>query len=140
MAGKSYSFVIPGEPVAKGRPRFVRAGKFVRTYTPDKSARFEQLVKLEAQNAGVELIEGPVSIHVIAKWPMKGQPRKKNPRPGEWKTTRPDLDNLLKAVLDGLNGVAFADDAQVVRAVVEKHHASQGQAAQTIIEIEEAGE
>ncbi len=34
---------------------------------------------------------------------------------------RKDLDNLSKAVLDGMNGVAFADDKQVTRLVLEKH-------------------
>lgn len=29
-------------------------------------------------------------------------------------TTKPDIDNVIKAVLDGLNGVAYADDSQVV--------------------------
>jgi Holliday junction resolvase RusA-like endonuclease len=45
------SFTIPGEPVAKGRAKFARRGNFVTTYTPDKTARYENLVKLAAQQA-----------------------------------------------------------------------------------------
>ena len=40
-------FTIPGEPTGKGRPRVVRNGAFTRTYTPEKTATYENLVKLE---------------------------------------------------------------------------------------------
>lgn len=40
-------FTIPGEPCGKGRPRFVR--QTGRTYTPEKTARYENLVSLEYQ-------------------------------------------------------------------------------------------
>ena len=36
--------------------------------------------------------------------------------------TTPDVDNILKIVLDGLNGVAYADDSQVVEAACRKHY------------------
>ncbi|SAK33221.1 endodeoxyribonuclease RusA [Burkholderia multivorans] len=39
-------FVVPGKPVAKGRPRFVRRGPHVRTYTPEPTERYENLVKM----------------------------------------------------------------------------------------------
>ena len=35
-------------------------------------------------------------------------------------TIIPDADNIAKAVLDALNGVAFADDSDVVELLVEK--------------------
>ena len=56
------AFVVPGEPVAKGRARaFIRAGH-VAHYTPEKTARFENLVKLAAQQAmNGEPISGPVA-------------------------------------------------------------------------------
>jgi len=45
---------------------------------------------------------------------------------------RPDLDNTTKAVLDSLNGVAWEDDSQVQRLVVEK---SYGPEARTTVRI-----
>jgi len=129
------SFSVPGEPVAKGRPRFARVGQNVRTFTPQKSARFEDRVRLCAINAGVEAIEGPVSLAVIARWPSRKPDLKKGTRPGEWKSTRPDLDNVLKAVLDALNGVAYLDDGQVVTVLVQKQRAAQGCIAETEIVV-----
>ena len=51
-----------------------------------------------------------------------------------WKVSRPDADNLAKIVLDALNGIAFADDAQVVELIVQKQF---GQLSETIVEIQE---
>ena len=50
-------------------------------------------------------------------------------------TSRPDLDNLLKAVLDALNGVAFLDDSQITEVRAVK---SWWERSQTVVEIEEA--
>lgn len=38
------NFVVPGEPVGKGRPKFARRGNFVTAYTPEKTASYENLV------------------------------------------------------------------------------------------------
>ena len=86
--------VIPGVPVAKGRPKFSARGGFARAYTPSKTANYETLVKLSAVNAGIEKTEGPLRVSIAAFWPMRGAPRKKIPRPIEPKTTRPDVDNV----------------------------------------------
>lgn len=42
-------FTVPGEPQGKARPRVVRNGAFTQTYTPEKTAAYENLVKLEFQ-------------------------------------------------------------------------------------------
>lgn len=128
------SFVVPGTPVAKGRPRFSR--RQGRAFTPTKTARFEQLVALEAQAAGVRpVLEGPVELGVYAFWPMKGSSLKRSERPAVWKVTSPDLDNVVKAVSDALNGVAYRDDGQVVKIVASKIHVSQRGTAHTLVEI-----
>jgi len=132
----AFRFVVPGEPVAKGRPRFARRGSFVTTFTPEKTVRFEDTVRLTAQAAGVELIpEGPVQVVIEAIWPMRGTPLKKGRRPSCWKVTRPDAENVSKAILDALNGLAWADDSQVVMLGVKKLHAAQGEPARTVVTI-----
>lgn len=124
----SVAFVVPGVPVGKGRPRFAKRGNFVRTYTPDNTARYENLVKLAAQEAmkglppigGAVALEVKVFLAVPASWPKKKQAEAVagTVRP----SGRPDADNLLKSVADGMNGVVFADDAQVTSCLVQKRY------------------
>lgn len=122
------SFTIPGEPVAKGRAKFARRGNFVTTYTPDKTARYENLVKLAAQQEMGETApaEGACSLVVRAfmaipaSWSMKKQ---RAAALGELTPTkRPDLDNIVKAIKDGANGVTWKDDSQVVDVRASKRY------------------
>ena len=131
-------FQIPGTPVAKGRPRFARVGGFTRAFTPAKTHRFESLVALAAQAAGVEMMDGPLCVTIRAIFPMKGSPLKRSTRPAAWKTTKPDIDNVVKAILDGLEGVAFKADSAVVEIHASKIHAAQGDAPMTIVDIQPA--
>jgi len=48
-AAATIAFVIPGTPVGKGRPKFARRGNFVSTYTPEKTASYENLVRVKAE-------------------------------------------------------------------------------------------
>lgn len=118
------TFEIPGEPVAKGRPRTAivrsKAGKIgTRHYTPEKTEKYEARVAVFAQQAmaGRPVIDGPVALSVTALFPIPPSWSKKRQaaaRAGaEQHTKKPDLDNVIKAIKDGLNGVAWKDDSQV---------------------------
>lgn len=113
------SFTIPGAPRGKGRPRASRFNGGVRLYTDAKTASYEGLVSLCAQQArGDNLpLTGPLCVSVLVKLPVPVSASKKARAAmlsGEQPPTKkPDLDNIVKAVLDGCNGVAFADDAQI---------------------------
>ena len=133
-------FSVPGQPVAKGRPRsFVRAGR-VGHHTPEKTVRYENLVAWHAAQAmvGRTLFEGPVQLTVSAwfqipaSWPekKKASARFGNLRPA----SRPDADNVLKAVSDAMNGVVYRDDAQAVHVTVIKRFAD---APRVDIQVEE---
>lgn len=114
------TFVVPGQPVAKGRPKVSTAGGFSRLYTPAKTVSYEGLVAHSASvaMAGTAPIEGPVSasldivMQVPASWSKKKQLQAVagQIRP----TTKPDADNVIKAIFDGMNGVVWRDDVQVV--------------------------
>ena len=114
-------FVIEGRPLPNERPRHTRYGT---TYTPKKTQDYEALVAASFLSSGdKKYLDGEllnVDMRFYFKVP-KNYTRKQreelmdNPYYGK----RPDMDNLEKAVLDGLNGVAYADDSQVV----EKHSA-----------------
>jgi Holliday junction resolvase RusA-like endonuclease len=114
-------------------------GGFVRTFTPEKSVRFEDTVRLFAQAAGIPLLDGPVRVMIQAVWPMKGAPLKKGSRPSIPKATKPDVDNVAKAICDACNGIAWHDDGQVCELHITKRHAAQGEAARTIVTISALG-
>lgn len=117
------TFTIPVEPVAKARPRFTRTG---HAYTPKTTADFEALVaacaRKAVKEAGWRTATAPQTITVYAAFfytPPKSWTKAqklKCLRDGmAIKHTKPDVDNLLKAVLDGMNGIVFADDALIGR-------------------------
>jgi Holliday junction resolvase RusA-like endonuclease len=72
---------------------------------------------------------GPLEVLLVAVVPFReGRRRKTTMPPRIWHATRPDLDNLLKAVLDCAQEAGwFLNDWQVVRAVAEKCEAAQGE-------------
>lgn len=73
---------------------------------------------------GRELIEGPVHVTATAIFatPKSWSARKRNARPIHWHTARPDGDNILKALADGLNGVVWKDDCQIALAKIVKQY------------------
>jgi Holliday junction resolvase RusA-like endonuclease len=122
------AFSIPGQPVAKGRPRFVQRGAHVGTYTPAKTASYENLVRMAAATAmaGAQPTAAPVALsltvnlQIPASWSKK---RRAAAAAGTIRATKkPDADNVLKGIKDGCNGIVWADDAQVVRIVLEKRY------------------
>lgn len=150
-------FMIPGEPVAKARPKFraVHTGVFKenkksgateevvypQTHTPKQSVNFENLVRYgcaEVMGATGPL-SGPVRVRIVAYF---GIPKSYGKRKTEEAVAservplekRPDIDNVMKSVLDGLNTVAFGDDKQVSFITCEKYYSGR---PRTVIEISE---
>ena len=121
-------FTVPGKPVGKGRPRFSAAAGYVKAYTPAKTANYENWVRLCYQEAYRDMpqLEGPVCMVLEAVFaPAKSWPKKRRAlalsghlRP----VTKPDADNLIKAVADALNGIAYRDDVQVVSVACDKRY------------------
>lgn len=132
------TFVVPGTPVGKGRPRFARQGSFVRTFTPEKTASYENLVKVKAEEAmqGRQLFEGAVAVEIAlfvtppASWSQKKQ---REALAGTvFPTSKPDVDNVLKGIMDACNEIVFKDDKQAVDVVVRKRYA---ETARAIVEV-----
>ena len=107
-------FTVYGKPQGKARPRFTRRGN--RAYTPKNTKLYEQQIARAYRQAanGFAFGEFPVEIWITAVFP-KAKASKK-----EYPTLKPDIDNIQKAVFDGLNGVAYSDDKQILTAVVHK--------------------
>ncbi len=128
------SFIIPGAPVGKGRAKFARRGNFVATYTPEKTASYENLVKVKAQEAmqGRAVIDGAVSVWIglyvtpPASWSQKKQRSALDG--GIFPTSKPDLDNCVKGIFDACNEIVWKDDKQAVELTVMKKYSETAQA------------
>lgn len=124
---KSIRFCVHGAPVGKARPRVTKSG---HAYTPQKTKDYEAIVRACYQSqvgrgrfpAGV-----PLTVKITAEFPIPKSTGKKRAAAllGRWHTKKPDADNVAKAILDALNGVAYPDDSAVARLVVEKTYSDQ---------------
>lgn len=124
----SVSFTVPGEPVGKGRPRATTRGGHASLYTPAKTVAYEGLIAHAAQQAmaGAPPVECAcavqlsITVSVPASWSKKKQAAALL---GEvLPTKKPDADNVVKAVFDGMNGVVWRDDVQAVDLAVRKRY------------------
>lgn len=110
--------ILYGEPVGKGRPRFVKRGVHVQTYTPEKTAAYEARLKaawVETHGSFSFPDKVPLCMVVLAYVKPAESLSKKRCQAllGKPCLKKPDGDNIAKIVMDGLQGVAFPDDAAV---------------------------
>lgn len=110
-------FIVPGKPVGKARPKVTRHG----TFTPKKTKDYEQLVKDCWRLCG-GYIAGPVTMRlkIYFSVPESYSKKKKNELFGTPHLKRPDIDNICKAIMDSLNGLAYPDDAMICSLYAEK--------------------
>lgn len=108
--------MIPGKPRGKARPRFYRG----HAYTEQETREYERLAATLYMNAanGMFFPAGTsVFVSVKAVYPIPKRATKKTreeiQRGDTLPFSRPDIDNVLKIILDSLNGVAYVDDTQV---------------------------
>ena len=126
---KALTFTVYGKPVAKGRPRMTRNG---HVYTPKTTKEYEERIRNAAMSEmGRDKIlpwtdKQPlkVVIDVFLKLPKSATKRERIDVLNHHKfpVTKPDIDNLTKSVLDGMNGHVYGDDSQIVDLVVTKRY------------------
>lgn len=121
-------FRVYGNPVAQGRPRFFRKGNFVGAYDPQKSKSWKETIKWQALENGARIMDGALSMSVY----FFLQRPKSLPKKVIHHTKKPDLDNLLKAVKDGLKGICYRDDSQIIVCSMSKEYGEQPGAMITI--------
>lgn len=122
------TFTVPGVPIPKARPRVANG----HAYTPQRTADYERLVqyvyKLAAK--GAPPLTAPCAVEMVFRFAIPACARRKRlpdrVLPGDPYTHTPDTDNLCKAILDALNGIAFTDDALVVRIAARKEYGEPG--------------
>ena len=132
------SFVVKGEPVAKGRPRVSKFG----TYTPEKTVNYENWVKQSFCMAykSHEPTEQPLKVCVIAYFGIpksKSQKVKLQMAQGRIRPAKkPDIDNIIKSITDSLCALAYKDDSQIVEISAKKYYSEEPRVE---ISIEEVG-
>jgi Holliday junction resolvase RusA-like endonuclease len=135
------TFTVEGPPRGKGRPRAFRRGNAIAMFTDDKTEAYERSIGLFARQAmrGAAPFGGPVEIVVSAIFPI----------PASWSklkqsqavlgairpSCKPDLSNILKSVEDGMNNIAYFDDAQIVRFSCAKRYGPQPMVVVTVKEV-----
>ncbi len=131
-----HQLTIPGNPIAKKRPRFARRGKFVVTYNDQETEEGRFILDLRQQWMAAP-ITGPVKLGLDFIMSIPKSTSKKDRalmELGELKHTRkPDVDNLVKFVKDCCNQMVWVDDSQVYWLIAHKYY---GLYPKTIIEIE----
>ena len=135
---KSISLRFPLDPVPKDRHRSVvirgRRGPSVRSYSTRRNEVFERDVKRLARFQMPRPLVGPLRVFIIFTLPV--------PKPGRpgcrlaLPAVAPDIDNLIKSLFDGLNRVAWKDDAQVVQVHAQKVYAEKGKRGEIFVIIE----
>lgn len=140
---------VPGVPTAKGRPRFSRATG--RAFTPAKTAGAERTIAGElgaatkvgmSASARVWPADGPLELELVFHLPIPAswsKRKQEEARRGLLRhTSRPDVDNLGKLVMDGANGILWQDDSQLVLVTMSKAYGTTPGTAVTLYRPAEA--
>ena len=99
------AFQTATKAVGKGRPRFGGG----RVFTPQATVRFEKLIGWEAKvrMGNRKPTPHPVAVSIVIT--------RKRPKKTKLPAPSGDTDNFVKSILDGMNGIVFVDDRQVVQ-------------------------
>lgn len=112
---------LPGEPVSKARARFTKYGSKVHAYTPEKTRVGEDRIKGEYLRAvGSMERDTDATFRIEVDFYCGTRQRR-------------DVDNMLKLVLDALNGIAYPDDVQVLEVSGRKHFTTKSEARTEIV-------
>lgn len=119
-------FTVYGEPHGKARPRFANG----HAYTPKSTVNYERWVQAAYMDVSREIIPADqpvmVTMDIYHALPKSTPKSKVDTALRERPMKKPDIDNCIKSVLDSLNGLAYADDKQVVAVIARKFYAIEG--------------
>ena len=135
-------FEIPGSPIGQGRPKFSTINGHAKAYDPEKSRNYKAYVRMLATQAmkdsGFTMIEGPCVLRIDAYFEVPKSKSKKFREAAlsglEYPTKKPDLSNIIKGIEDALNGLAYKDDALIVKLGVVKLYSEIPRVEVTLIE------
>lgn len=136
---RSLEFRVDGDPVKWPRPRFALNGFSARGYQTREIVAWKQTVALAATahvGRGRHQEQGPLAVEL--EFELRGPKVRKRQHRHATSLRTGDLDNLAKGVLDGLNGVLWRDDCQVVELRARKTYAAPGAVPGVLIRVSPA--
>ena len=124
------TITIPGNPIAKKRPRFARRVKFVTTYSDQQTEEGTALLMIREQWQDPPL-EGPLAVKMAFYMPRPSSHYGSGKNAGKlkygapaWHIKKPDVDNMEKFISDVCNGLIWRDDSQIVASMTQKQYDS----------------
>ena len=109
-------FSVEGTPIQQGSMRHIGQGRMIHNKAVELAA-WRADIASAAKLAGCKPILDPIAIT------MKFRVKRPKSVKREYPTVAPDLDKYVRSVNDGLTGVAFADDSQVIKIIASKEYA-----------------
>lgn len=117
---------IPVTPIPKARARTVVNHGKVRSYTPQKTHDAQELIKwhLRREFKG-EMIKEACEVVIVFSMPFPASWSEARKKRMLWlpHTSKPDVDNMVKLVLDSMNEIIVKDDGQVWKITATKIYA-----------------
>lgn len=120
-------FTIIGKIQPKQRPRFMRRGAYIQTYTPQPTLDYQELVAYSylEKYGNLKPLEGALIMEINAFFnvPKSYSKKRKAALVGKPNTQHNgDVDNIAKSILDGLNGIAYEDDTIIYDLHTRKYY------------------
>ena len=138
MDRETWTAVVEGLPVGKGRPRATTRGGVVRTYTPPRTRAWEKAAAAAFRLRWArEPLGCPVRLYVVALFPRPARLQwKRRAMLREPHTGRPDGDNILKACMDSIESAGVVRrDSCIYYAEISKWYASGSESAGVHVRI-----
>ena len=114
-----FNIWYPVKPKPAPRPRVTKRG----TYNAKDYTDWKKGLSFLAKTKIKEPLENEIFLNIDFFYEIPKSWSKKKKESVKWHTSKPDIDNLIKSVMDGLNGIAYKDDSQVVLIQARKQYA-----------------
>lgn len=130
LTDKTKVYTIIGQPIPLARPRFTQKNEAPHVFDSQAQAKYGTQIQLKSQHRE-PLITSPIHMNIAFYFEASKKHKHGTPH-----SSRPDLDNLIKWVLDNANNIIFKDDSLVVSLVASKYYDNYQRTEFTIREID----
>ena len=125
-------YIYNGTPLAQQRHRMARGIVYDPQSSIKRKLKFDAASQIRRQGY-LNALEGPISVRLDIRYPWP----KKRQITANYKTSRPDVDNISKIYLDILNKIAYDDDSQIVSLYAQKRYSSKPGVSVSIFQLKE---